>query len=436
MFLNMTRKEKPERPPDMQFIPRKSHKNCNKKKYKTNDTINVTCLINMRTLDNTKQKSRLTNYFGIRRMITSDMFNEELIDSCDTDKVFSSMWLNDKQVLFGTKCKKLKVFNALTKEVFQIPTLRGSVECHHADDFPCGMHSIQMNPSKTLVATGAKCSANVGIYQLPSLEPVCVGENGHGDWVFDMVWLDDEFIVSGGRDSKISLWQVSHSDYEQKEQHPSHFYIQPTISKKCRSADKIRSLAFSKKHLELVALSVNARLHVWDIHSFKQKQSYCVPFQAENVCLRLHEQRNCYAVGSKSHITMIDADTLVPAFEIIAEQPGCSIRSLSFNDDLLTIGTGIGTIMFYDLRAQKYLQSSLVPDTHSLHNDLAYTAKLITSRGTIVQNDSFWDVYHGPEDYYRPAIYTHSYDVSRTHLFVGGGPLPAALEGCYLGLWR
>ena len=35
------------------------------------------------------------------------------------------------------------------------------------------------------------------------------------------------------------------------------------------------------------------------------------------------------------------------------------IRSLSFNGDILTIGTGNSVLMFYDLRAQKYLDSGV-----------------------------------------------------------------------------
>ena len=33
------------------------------------------------------------------------------------------------------------------------------------------------------------------------------------------------------------------------------------------------------------------------------------------------------------------------------------IRSVSFRDDIITIGTGVGYILFFDLRAGKYLES-------------------------------------------------------------------------------
>lgn len=51
------------------------------------------------------------------------------------------------------------------------------------------------------------------------------------------------------------------------------------------------------------------------------------------------------------------------------------------------------------------------------------------------KSSMFWELYHSYQDYH-PAVYTHCYDTTGTRLFVAGGPLPAFLEGCYLGLWQ
>lgn len=51
------------------------------------------------------------------------------------------------------------------------------------------------------------------------------------------------------------------------------------------------------------------------------------------------------------------------------------IRSLSFQDNVITIGTGVGVIMFYDIRAGKYLESSI---------NSSRAVVLKTSRGYVV----------------------------------------------------
>lgn len=51
------------------------------------------------------------------------------------------------------------------------------------------------------------------------------------------------------------------------------------------------------------------------------------------------------------------------------------IRSLSFQDNVITIGTGVGVIMFYDIRAGKYLESSI---------NSSRAVVLKTSRGFVV----------------------------------------------------
>lgn len=45
--------------------------------------------------------------------------------------------------------------------------------------------------------------------------------------------------------------------------------------------------------------------------------------------------------------------------KIASRYSGCGIRSASFQENILTVGTGLGMLMFYDVRAGKYLESSI-----------------------------------------------------------------------------
>jgi len=67
------------------------------------------------------------------------------------------------------------VLDLLTNRIVLIPMLRSSpdrVLCK----CPCGIHSLAVNPSRTLLATGGDNVNDVAIYRLPTFDPVCLGE--------------------------------------------------------------------------------------------------------------------------------------------------------------------------------------------------------------------------------------------------------------------
>ena len=102
-----------------------------------------------------------------------------------------------------------------------------------------------------------------------------------------------------------------------------------------------------------------------------------LPHNMENVCLSTDEEANMYAVGSKGSTDLLDARTLQvtginnysslrcsrnlsqAVKKIPSRNSGCGIRSVSFKGNILTIGTGIGIMLFWDLRAQKFLESTM-----------------------------------------------------------------------------
>lgn len=46
--------------------------------------------------------------YATRHMLTYDMFQETPINLGNMNKVFCSQWLSDRQVVFGTKCNKVR----------------------------------------------------------------------------------------------------------------------------------------------------------------------------------------------------------------------------------------------------------------------------------------------------------------------------------------
>lgn len=230
-----------------------------------------------------------------------------------------------------------------------------------------------------MLVTGGENANDVAVYKLPALDPLCVGERGHTDYIFDVKWLDDEFFVTGSRDSTIGLWRVDQATQEHcySSSNSKPLIIHSLTTKKCLEADKIRALLFNRQLLEIVALSLNAKVHLFNAETLQQKSSRTLPFSQENVCLAQSSEYQIYAVGSKNHIFLMNINTMDTNKKIPSLYPHSGIRSLSFANDLLTIGTGNGHVLFYDLRNDRYLANEGSQEKN--HSDLC------TSKGYAVR---------------------------------------------------
>lgn len=235
-----------------------------------NTSFNFVDYVRSRELD-LREVRQVDPSHASRHILTHDMFKETPINLGNINKVFCSQWLSNRQVVFGTKCNKLMVYDVNMRRVDAIPTLRNSRGAN--PDTQSGIHSCQINPSRTLLATGARHSADIAIYRLPTLDPICIGENAHRDWVFDMCWLDDQFLVSGSRDTKLALWRINEDiiDFPEKKKEeeeaaaessfptPSYAHINSVCIKEVRSAQKIRAVCFNKEYKEIALLSLNGK---------------------------------------------------------------------------------------------------------------------------------------------------------------------------------
>jgi len=372
------------------------------------------------------QTMRLSSEYGTRHMLSNSMLKEHEVKIPNMNKVFCSQWLSHKQVIFGTKCNKLVVMDVSTKKFDYIPSLRSS-ENSVPPDMERGINSIEINPSRTLLATGAVNSNDIAIYRLPTLDPIAVGEFGHRDWIFDMTWIDDQFLVSGSRDGTVSLWRITDQIIEEVTEAdvPTHRYIRALQTKKCKQADKVRAMCYNDRTQEIAVISLNSFIHCWNAVTMKQMMSKKLPHTMENCCLSTDEGYQMYAIGSKSHTDLLDSRTLQSVRKISSRNAGCGIRSVSFKGNILTMGTGTGLILFWDLRACKFLESTMNSNR---------AVQLKASRGWVQRDDQFMDQYHTNK--YTPAVYTHCYDTSGTRLFAAGGPLQNCQMGNYVGIFQ
>lgn len=67
--------------------------------------------------------------------------------------------------------------------ILSIPVLEGSPG-GEVPEFNCGIHSIEISPPKTLLATSGQNPNHLAVYRLPTFDPVCVGEVCISDYLF------------------------------------------------------------------------------------------------------------------------------------------------------------------------------------------------------------------------------------------------------------
>lgn len=125
-----------------------------------------------------------------------------------------------------------------------------------------------------------------------------------------------------------------------------------------RPSLQIRSLCFNPTYKEIVVISLNGYIHLFNAEHFSQILSRKLPNCQDNVCIA-HQPNGMYAVGCRSYTLLLDPRTLQVVKKIASRYSGCGIRSASFQEHMLTVGTGLGMLMFYDVRAGKYLESSI-----------------------------------------------------------------------------
>jgi len=338
----------------------------------------------------------------------------------DYDKVFASCWVDSDTVLLGTKNNMLIAWDTSTN------TYRPITPPSSSSAIPpdaCGIHDVDVNGTKSLLVTGGQSPIDMVVFSLPSFAPVAILQ-GHLDWVFASKFLEDRIIVSASRDNAVCLWRIppdgdtAMTDSDNTPISNQVPVVQPLLTRK-EHTKKVRALQYGKSKMQLASLSADKTVKLWDRTNMDVVATISLPEQGELVCIAMDDPCNLLAVGSQQGTILLDTRSASRVGIIPSMNEDCGIRSLNFYHYLVSIGGGMGRLSFFDLRAMCHLASGGKP-------------YLKAGDGWIL-HDAFYAALN--IDTLPHAIYTHSFDPTRTKLLVAGGPLMTAMRGVYAEVW-
>ena len=148
-------------------------------------------------------------------------------------------------------------------------------------------------------------------------------------------------------------------------------------------------------------------------------------------------RRDLVAAGGLNEVQLLDPRQRCVRNNVMTiESPDKlqGVRSVQFNKEILSFGTGRGSLVFYDLR---WNGSSFqeVEKHQGCDSRFHLETKIINSEnGWIDRNYTYERLY--TEMDFRHALYAHEWDPTGSRIFACGGPLQFGLTGCYLGLWE
>ena len=361
-----------------------------------------------------------------RHLIINDMFHEHCLSINGTDKIFSCIWYNDTQFIMGTKTNLLLNYDIRSKTFKRI---RPAPSPNDGANYPRGgIHSIAMDVTGTRFAASGVNSNEVAIYTLPDFKPTLVGRKAHREAIFDICWAGDDTLLSCSRDGVFAVWKDTSQRSNQSE---TVIMVEPVVrqaAENSSTSERLRGVVYNPFYEEAAVLSLNGALQTYDARSgFMKRYNLKLPHKQDNVCLTISQDSRLYAVGSRSHVSLIDARMLQAIQRVVlTSHHGCRVRSIQMQNDFFSVGTGNGLLLFWDIRAGGFFKSA----TATTLSKQPKTVELKTSTGEVFPEPNPGE----PE--YRPAIYTHSFDSSGCRIVTAGGPLNLNQRGSYLAIWQ
>lgn len=359
----------------------------------------------------------------------------------DHNRLMSSAWLDEHRVLCGTRDSSLILVDARgTPTMSDVPLISSSgddsMQC-------CGISCMAVNPGRSLVATRGKCPDSLALYALPDLEPIgSTPSTFLYECMASLGWVSNTHIMSSSRSGTVSIWDVNGGTPVETAVDRSMLMFDslgPDFSLRYRNS----GLCVDAATGAAATLSGAGTLSLWDLHGgLRVTASVRIPGCVNCNCLEFCPEQGLYVVGTGSRAAFIDFRTCATVFSVSlgGDIVGGGMWSAAFNDSVLAIGTGVGSVLFFDTRARDFVRHSGVEET-DMDTDSSEAVILQTQCSWLSEEGLVSRMLDDARESGRchtlvNTVHTVCFSPSRSKLFAGGGPWPLGIHGHFASIFQ
>ncbi len=321
-----------------------------------------------REYKNNKIPKKILYYSNLKKInLYQKIKNKNLEKKLSHDKIFSSKWIDENCLLYGTKDSKLVSYNLKNDKINQLYNFNLNENNNNIG----GIHNILQEYNKIFITNNNKT------FILNSEFKIIKEYNYHDNLIYGLDYYKNK-LVTGSKDKKIGILDI----------YTNHLIIY-NIFKKIRYLKVI--------HDKIFVLTIDKKFLILDINTLRIIKQYSL--QGDKItCFKYIENLDTFVIPNNNNLNFLDIRTNSINKIFFLEQ-NYEIRSFNNFNNIFSIGNTQNELLFFDIRKNnsKY---NLFP--------LNYFHKI--NMNTL-------------NNYYNDTIFTHSYSKINKHLFCGGGSL-------------
>jgi WD40 repeat protein len=320
----------------------------------------------------------------------------------DGNKVFTSEWISDNTIMFGTKNYKVFIYDVRKDKISLFKDHKDYCvksileENIKADDINfTGIKSIKRNNYLNFTSY----SAHKDIYIYKGLMEYNHLYNAHENWISNLEWTDNK-LISSSSDNTLKVWGSDNS---------------LRLNLKTEN-DYVRN--FKIKGDNLYLMYKNGRIKIYNMNKMKFESTVSRRIDRESVELKIFN--NEIIKGYEHGVSIYDPRTMNRIKKLKLPYDSYGVRSIEnnpYNNQIYSIGTDKSYLHFYD-RRKGFIKSMKLKNVNYVRDENY-------NRIELSANVNLFDINN-------TSIFTHKYRGNQ--IFCGGGLTIAGLNGSFCSL--